>query len=201
MLNVPVRKTIDPVEYFSKIDIPEDWDSIEEFVDWYIDSRMPLMVPWNAHVIRSDDATAICVFKKGRYQVELYLEFPKEYVQRHGHPRMETVIIDFGGGFTNPAREHTTGLSSTWGLVYKNIKDGAEHGGDLTASFGNGSCFLACQRWENIDEMTSAAIQWKGTTAGPIQEELIRKSFASRKLSVQIESGYADVSDPKPLNT
>jgi hypothetical protein len=48
--------------------------------------------------------------------------------------------------------------------------------------------------------MSSAAIQWKGTTAGPLQEELIRKSFANRNLEVKVESGYADVSEPTQLN-
>jgi hypothetical protein len=201
MLNTPVRKIINPTEYFSKINIPDDWDSIEEFVDWYIDARMPLMVPWSAPVIRTDDATAICVFRKGNYQVELYLEYPKEYVQRHGHPRMKSVIIDFGGGLINPSSEHPTGVSTTWGQIFKTIQDSDEHGGDITPSFGNGSCFLACQRWENVDEMTSAAIQWKGITAGPLQEELIRKSFAKRNLSVQVDSGYADVSEPKTIHT
>jgi hypothetical protein len=200
MLNPPIRKIVDPTEYFANINIPDDWNSIEEFVDWYIDARMPLMVPWNAHVIRSDDATAMCVFKKGHYQVELYLEFPKMYIQRHSHPRMEVIVVDFGGGHINPAGEHPMGTAKSWGKVFENVKDGNEHGGDTISSFSNGSCFLACQRWENIDEMTSAAIQWKGTTAGPLQEELIRKAFANRNLEVKVESGYADVSEPKQLN-
>jgi hypothetical protein len=49
--------------------------------------------------------------------------------------------------------------------------------------------------------MTSAAIQWHGPTAGPLQEELIKKSFAVRGLEVDIKSGFADVSNPKQINT
>jgi hypothetical protein len=76
----PSWKSIDPAKYFSNITIPDNWDTLEDFVDWYIDARMPLIVPWNAEVIRSDDAAAVCVFKKGHYQVEFYLEYPKMYI-------------------------------------------------------------------------------------------------------------------------
>jgi hypothetical protein len=66
MFKVPeIIKKINIEEYFKNIVIPDDWDTLEEFVDWYIDSRMPILPPWNAEVIKSDDAVAICVFKKG----------------------------------------------------------------------------------------------------------------------------------------
>jgi len=192
-----IKKVINPSEYFANINIPDDWKDLEEFVDWYMNARMPMMVPWNAEVIRSDDATAVCVFRKGHYQVELYLEFPGFSIERHSHPRMEVIVVDLGGGHKNPLSKHTTGVTYTWGKVFHNVTPGNEHGGDTTSRMGNGSCFLACQRWENIDEMTSAAIQWKGPTAGPMQEELIRKSFNKRGLEVEVKPGYADVSNPK----
>lgn len=194
-----ITKNINPADYFAGINIPDDWNSLEEFVDWYMNARMPLMVPWNAPVIRSDDATAICVFRKNNYQVELYLEFPKMYIQRHSHPRMEVIVVDLGGGRINPAGQHAIGTAVAWGNVFDNVTNNNEHGGDTVAALGNGSCFLACQRWENTEEMTSAAIQWNGSTAGPIQEELIRQSFKSRNLTVHIEPGFANVSEPKPI--
>jgi hypothetical protein len=196
-----IKKIINPSEYFSNINIPEDWNNLEEFVDWYMNARMPMMIPWNAEVIRSDDATAVCVFRKGNYQVELYLEFPGFSIERHSHPRMEVIVVDLGGGHRNPMSKHVTGVTYTWGKVFHTVTSGNEHGGDTTSRMGNGSCFLACQRWDNIDEMTSAAIQWKGPTAGPMQEELIRKSFNNRGLEVDVKSGFADVSTPKQINT
>jgi hypothetical protein len=49
--------------------------------------------------------------------------------------------------------------------------------------------------------MTSAAVQWKGPTAGPMQDQLIKKTFAKRGFEVAVNSGYADVSEPKKINT
>lgn len=194
-----INKVIDPTLYFSDINIPEKWDTLDEFVNWYIEARMPLMIPWNAPVIRSDDATAICVFRKGNFQVEMYLEFPGFSIQRHSHPRMEVVVIDLGGGHRNPLSKHITGVTYNWGRVFNTVKPGDEHGGDTSSQQGNGTCFLACQYWDNVDEMTSAAIQWKGPTAGPMQEELIKQSFLQRDLEVDVVSGYADVSAPKKV--
>lgn len=202
MTNDPlIKKVINPSEYFSSVSIPDDWGNLEEFVDWYMNARMPMMIPWNAQVIRSDDATAICVFRKGNYQVELYLEFPGFSIQRHSHPRMEVIVVDLGGGHRNPLSRHETGVTYNWGRVFNTVIPGDEHGGDTSSQQGNGTCFLACQRWDNVDEMTSAAIQWSGPTAGPLQEELIKKSFAGRGLEVDVKSGFADVSTPKQINT
>ena len=181
-------KVIDPSVYFENIVIPDDWKTLEDFVDWYLDARMPFMVPHNAEVIRSDDAVAICIFKKSHYQVEFYLEFPHMDIPRHSHPDMEVIIMDLGGGSASP--RHKIGLSTNWGLVEKKILSGNEHGGSTTGIISKGKCFLAFQRWDNIKEMSSAAIQWKGTTAGPVQEQLIRDN----KKHAFVESGYADVS-------
>lgn len=202
MTNDPlIKKVINPSEYFANIDIPDDWDNLEEFVDWYMNARMPMMIPWNAPVIRSDDATAMCVFRKNNYQVELYLEFPGFSIQRHSHPRMEVIVVDLGGGHRHPMSRHVTGVTNNWGRVYKTVVPGDEHGGDTSSQMGNGTCFLACQRWDNVEEMTSAAIQWHGPTAGPLQEQLIKSSFESRGLTVDVTPGFADVSNPKQINT
>ena len=48
----PTWKQIDSIDYFKHIAIPEDWDNLEDFVDWYITQRMPMMIPWNAKVMR-----------------------------------------------------------------------------------------------------------------------------------------------------
>ena len=57
-------KKISPLEYFKEVTIPDSWETIEDFTNWYLAQRMPLMIPWDAEVIRTDDATAICIFRK-----------------------------------------------------------------------------------------------------------------------------------------
>jgi hypothetical protein len=184
-----VRKKIDPQDYFSKINIPDDWSSLEEFVDWYLDSRMPLMIPWDAEVIVSDDAAAVSIFRKGNYQVEFYLEFPRMYIREHCHPRMEVIVMDLGGGKLAPKSHMNT--SSLWGKIYETLKPGDYHGGETAGALGNGFITLAFQRWENPEEMTSAAVQWKGKIQGPRQAELIKR----KKKNAIVEDNYADVTN------
>lgn len=187
----PTWKHISSEEYFKDIVIPEDWDTLEDFVDWYCDQRMPMMIPWNANVIRSDDAVAICLFRKGHYQVEFYIEYPKMYIYKHAHPRMEVITMTMGGGKTWPPVDNSsTNTSHTWGGLTCKLKDGNYHGGDSDAGTGNGFVILAFQRWDNPEEMTSAAVQWKGQLQGSHQSELIKSHFPN----AFIRDGYADVS-------
>lgn len=192
-MNKYTWKKIDPKDYFSHIKIPDDWDTLENFVDWYLDSKMPMMIPFNAEVIRSDDACAVCIFRKGNYQVEFYLEYPEMWIRKHAHPRMDVIVMQLGGGYTGPKDTH--GVSKTWGDLAVNLKAGEYHGGDTVVQVNDGFVTLAFQRWEDPEEMTSAAIQWKGELQGPIQEELIKRN----KKNVHVRPGYADVSLPNSM--
>ena len=58
-------KILDPIDYYSTLAIPDTWNTLEDFVDWFVDSKYPIIVPWNAEVRRTDDATTICLFRKG----------------------------------------------------------------------------------------------------------------------------------------
>lgn len=190
-MNKTIWKKINPDEYFSHLDIPNNWSSLEEFVDWYLSSKMPLMIPFNAKVIRSDDACAVCVFKKGNYQVELYLEYPEMWIRKHSHPRMDVIIMHLGGGNNTP--EDSLSVSKYWGTIESKIISGEYHGGVTGTISTDGFVTLAFQRWENQEEMTSAAIQWKGEIQGPVQAELIK----THKPDALITNNYADVSDQK----
>jgi hypothetical protein len=186
----PTWKQIDANEYFKDIVIPDDWDSLEDFVDWYCNQRMPLMIPWNANVIRSDDAVAICLFRKGNYQVEFYIEYPNMYIYKHSHPRMEVITMTMGGGGNwKPTENSTTNTSHTWGGLTSKLTNGNYHGGDSQSGTGNGFVILAFQRWENPEEMTSAAVQWKGELQGNYQADLIKKYYPD----AFIRDGYADI--------
>ena len=190
-MNKYIWKKIDPKEYFSHVQIPEDWDSLEEFVDWYLDSKMPLMIPFNAEVIKSDDACAICIFRKGSYQVEFYLEYPEMWIRKHSHPRMDVIVMQLGGGSVAPKDTHN--VSKTWGNIESKLNAGDYHGGKASSVVNNGFITLAFQKWENPYEMTSAAIQWKGELQGSIQQQLIRQA----KPDAYIVEGYADVTKTK----
>ena len=188
-LNSKILKQYDASSYFQHLNIPDDWNSLEEFVNWYVEAKMPMMVPWNAEVIRSDDAVAVCLFRKGHYQVEFYLEYPKMSIRQHAHPRMETIVMDLGGGSMHP--RNPDGTSRIWGRTFEKLRAGDYHGGDTTTVLGKGFVTLAFQRWENPEEMTSAAVQWKGELQGPLQKELIKR----KKKNAIVSDTFADVSN------
>jgi len=179
-------------EYFSNLEIPDDWGSLEEFVQWYIDARMPMLIPFDAEIIRSDDATAVCLFKKGRYQVELYLIFPGMVVVPHSHPRMEVIQLNLGGGKIHPPT--AAGTSTLWGSIEPKLKSGEEHGGNARESVGKGAVLLAFQRWEDEKEMLSAASQWRGTIKGDLQASLIKRVHKD----ALVTSDWADVTLKNP---
>jgi len=181
-----VWKQFDSAKYFANINIPEDWDTLENFVEWYLEARMPMMIPFNAKVIRSDDACAVCVFRKGSYQVEFYLEYPEMYIRKHSHPRMEVITMQLGGGSIAPAQSN--GTSVTWGTAAPNLLPGQYHGGDFGTMIGDGFITLAFQKWYNPAEMSSAAIQWKGELQGPIQAKLIKDNVKT----ALVQDNYAD---------
>jgi hypothetical protein len=149
-------------DYFSNLDIPETWDTLEEFVEWWMDSRMPWMIPEDSEVYITDNASSIILFRQDRYQVELYINFPLAIAPLHGHPGMELITMQIGR--MNPIR---------WAYAGKKLISGKKH----NANFGSkkGTVFLTFEKWEPGIPMTSASVNWSGPTVGPMQEELIKK--------------------------
>ena len=180
-------KTIDPVEYFSNLEIPDDWDTLEEFVDWFINSKYPIIVPWDAQVRRTDDATTMCLFKKGQYQVEIYLIYPGYMIQPHEHPGVEVITMNMGGGKRGAVND--LGGSSIAGMLSSKLLDSQVHGGESETLFSNGYGLLSFEKWSKDIKMTSAAIHWKGPTAGPEHDKLI----ASYYPEAIVRPGYADI--------
>lgn len=185
----PVIAKMPSSYYFKNIVIPDTWDTIEDFTEWWIKNKMPLMIPRDAEVIISDDATAICVFRHGRYQIEFYIIRPHYSIESHCHPGMEVMTIYFGGGNNSPIGAKTFhNTADQWGRVRAKLESGQYHGGENTDVF-SGFVLVAIQKWDEGIPMSSAAVNWTGKTAGPQQEALIKK----HRPDVIIESGYADI--------
>ncbi len=186
---------IDPDEYFAHIEIPAvGWSNVSDFRKWYLDARMPIRPPNNAGVFITDDATAMCVFRAPPYQVELYLIHPNEVVDRHCHPGMETELMSLGGGSDGGG---SLGISGLFGGIAPVIFDEQHHGGN-PEPLGGGGLSLGCamltfEKWPKNVPMTSASVRWKGNTAGPRHEALIREYYPN----AYVIDGYADVTRAK----
>lgn len=188
------RRRVLSKDYFN-IDIPETWDSLEAFVDWYLDQRMPMMIPWNAPVVCSDDATAMCMFRKGQFQVELYLVHPQQFVPRHAHPNMEVITMLLAGGkLCETTPDCANNMGEDWGFIGNKVESGAYHGGNTVSSDKQGFGLLAFQKWDTDIEISTAATRWKGQTAGVKQERMISVEYGD---AVHVTSGYADITREK----
>jgi hypothetical protein len=107
---------------------------------------------------------------------------------------MEVIVVDLGGGSLIPP-QHDSNVSRVWGRACKKLLPGEYHGGDTSSALSNGFVTLAFQRWENPEEMTSAAIQWRGELQGPLQSEMIKQHFPN----ADVKDNYVDIAAEKNI--
>ena len=164
--------TINP---HANLAVPDTWADVKEFADWWVHAGMPIMFPPNPEVFLSDDATAIALFRKGRFQVELYLIHPAPKVPEHEHPDVEVIKMRLGN------REIP--------IMSTVLHNGESHGASTRLEAEErGFPLIAFQHWLTR-EPTTIASMWKGPTVGPKQENLIKRFNPD----AHVESGYADI--------
>jgi hypothetical protein len=157
------------------IEIPETWNDVEEFGRWWVEAGLPFLFPEQPEVFLSDDATSVPVFRKGRFQIELYLIHPKPMLQDHEHPGVEVIKVRMG-------------LSDHLGFTDA-LKSGQVHGAGIRMEAETvGFPLIAIQHWKTR-EPTTIASMWKGPTVGPKQEALIKRFNPD----AYVISGYADI--------
>jgi hypothetical protein len=157
--------------------IPDSWPDVRAFAEWWLAAGTPIVVKKDTEVFLSDDATASCLFRHGRFQVEMYLIHPQPLVPEHEHPGVE--VIKMPMGFRD---DSNLPLSSI-------LRDGESHGtGTRNAAHTLGYPLIAFQHWLTRDPTTVASM-WKGTTVGPMHEALIRRFNPN----AYVVDGYADI--------
>ncbi len=155
--------------------VPESWVNVKDFADWWMATGMPIIFPPNPEVFLSDDASAISIFRKGRFQVEMYLIHPHPKVPEHEHPGVEVIKMSMTHD-KNP-------------IMSNILKDGESHGaGTRLEAETIGFPLIAFQHWLTRDPTTIASM-WKGPTVGPLQEALIKRFNPD----AYIIDGYADI--------
>jgi hypothetical protein len=156
--------------------LPNTWDSLDSFVNWYMEQRKPIIVPWNAEVIRTDHSTAACLFKHDCYQVEMYLTHPYQRVPKHAHPGMEVITI-LGGGGSSCGGPFTMGASYRAGRTADLLREGEFHGGQRKSDNGDGYVLFSFERFLRGNPPISAAVYWKGETEGRVHNETLGKHW------------------------
>jgi hypothetical protein len=80
-------------------------------------------------------------------------------------------------------------MSTRWGTIDWKKPAGLLHGDDPSGERFSGWCMLSFQKWINNEPIKSVVSHWKGTTAGPIHDKLIREHYPDSF----VNNGYADV--------
>lgn len=159
---------------------PNTWANVREFAQWYISAGLPILFPTGNEVFCSDDATATCLFRKGRFQVELYMIHPRPLVPEHSHPYMEVIEM----------RLDSVGLLANLGRV---LRPDESHGPNIRLEADKaGFPLIAFQHWLDR-EPTTIASMWKGPTVGPKHRELIQRFNPDS----YVDGDYADITKPK----
>jgi hypothetical protein len=163
--------------------LPHDVPSFSDvvgFAEWYLRLGMPVLLPEKHEVFISDDATSSCLFRHGRFQLEMYLIHPQPVIPQHEHPGVANIEIS----------------SSVWSnlntsmLISRLQGPGQSHGNSIQErAQHSGFMLFSAQMWDEGLEVSTIASRWKGQTAGPKHEALIKR-FNPDCL---VYPGYADV--------
>jgi hypothetical protein len=156
----------------------ENWQSLEEFKDWYSSFNLPLAMPSNFEVYESDDALSFPLFRYKNFQVELYVLYNPIEVPAHSHPYVEVIQSSF----------NKTGIQYSPKLVYPETHGSATFK-EVFDACDNRLLLLTFEKWPINTRPSTIAAVWKGVTAGPKQEALIKRFFPN----AYITKGYADI--------
>lgn len=168
-------RAIEQKDMGKALEVPETWDSVYSFGQWWCDNGMPILLPTGYEVYLSDDATSVCLFRKGRFQVELYLIHPGPNLPIHEHPGVDVIkmrlntydenlqLVEKEIGSTTLLRNQSHGA----GINFKDRND--------TSVASQGFPLLAFQKWDEELEMTTVASRWKGKMVGPLQAGIVKR--------------------------
>ena len=160
------------------------WNDVEEFADWYEKEGFPFLPPQNNAIYRTNNASVVVLYRKGQYQVELYIADADDVTPEHNHPGIESIIMYISGdGNTtlngNAIADPTpfwnmTNLNGTSYLFKQRVRlDPKDTHGLSTGP--RGFAFLSIEKWPDGITPTSVSVHWDGETTGEIHDAQISK--------------------------
>jgi len=151
-------------------------DQLEKFCAWFL-KTMPVLgaVPFSGAVSKIQDVTAILLYRKGQFQVQMFAVPEGTIIPEHTHPNVDSIEVYVGGNinfshsgkYTCPkeavfANDGPLKLSNRRGERIR-VRPNDLHGG----IFGEGGgVFLSVQHWLNGVEPHCVAADYNGVTMG-----------------------------------
>lgn len=166
----------------------EEFADVTEFLHYFLENTDCLLsVPSNTGPIihKAQDTTALVVYRKGQFQVELIIQPPDTFIPEHVHPNIDSYEVGLGGSMclsrngnwivnetidiqTRPVpdEENVLNHNRKRGAAIR-VKPGDIHGGCFAEL---GGVFYSVQHWLNGVKPTSVAHDYSGKVLGPDHE-------------------------------
>lgn len=161
------------------------------FAAWYYRTGRPHKPPRDMTIFRTDNASSVCVYRDGRYQVELYLIDVDAPIPRHQHPGVNAIEVDQHRFLGMDITESDFFLTQ---LEQFALYDGQWHGNGIEEKCKHSGYYLvSCQYWLEDRPMKTISTRWVGKTVGPVHDALIK----AHNPDAYVIPGYADVTRSK----
>ena len=159
------------------------FQTVEQFRDWYCGQGLPLRPPFKNPVFHTDNAMSLCLYREGRFQVELYITEPGATSPKHTHPGVESAFVYLAGniqfnleGGDNPdvsqwQKPQANGSHMLFGKTVSS-PDGVPHWLKIGPE---GGAFLSFEYWKDKDPV-SVTVNWAGDTVGDEHNKTIEKA-------------------------
>ncbi|MEZ0259404.1 MAG: hypothetical protein ACAH80_00245 [Alphaproteobacteria bacterium] len=162
---------------------PQQLDELQTFAREYLKNAGPLgAVPFHGAVDRVENVTSLLMYRKGQFQVQMFIVPEGTIIPEHVHPNVDSIEIYVGGNyrlshsgkFTSPESDICEDggplkMAKLRGYAIR-VKPHHLHGG----VFGKGGgVFLSIQHWLNGVEPHCVARDYTGTTMGPDHKEKV----------------------------
>lgn len=156
-------------------------DRLESFANWYLSSEKGLAVPALKSIHFMDNLTAVTLYRRDQFQVEMILCKPNSEIPDHVHPNVDSfemyvsgsIMFRHGGKLLIP-KEQADSVNWDGGSEMRGFKIRVKPDDYHGAAFGDsGGCFLSIQHWLS-GVPTTVGHDWKGEVLGPVHEATIK---------------------------
>lgn len=148
------------------------FDKLTHFRNWYLKNAGALaFVPFDSPSHMIDGVTAVTMYRKGEFQVQMFVVPPGHIIPEHTHPNVDSYEIYVGGDIKfslggkwvdGDVVEGKHGLANSRGVSIR-VHPDSPHGG----VFPRGGVFLSVQRWLNGVQPSCVSSDYVGAVMGP----------------------------------
>jgi hypothetical protein len=158
------------------------WNTVEEFAGWYEKSGYPIRPPQTNAIFRTNNASALVLYREGQFQVELYIGDANSVTPEHSHPGVDSILVYLSGEGNSTVNSvvplnlvpffNKINPDGTSMLFKQAIRVDPKDTHGLT-TYNKGFAFYSIEKWQDGIEPTSVTIRWEGETTGDIHNKVL----------------------------